>query len=149
MKLHTAEEILSPCINRTKLTQYAENKLKQLPSIAENMQCLIGEKFSEECIFVNDEGDGLYREYSNLDSLALEVAVNGQGDSWLINTKDAGVHLFDHGTGGIYSLNIDFRQFVQLVDLMKQHEKEPDKALIKLMKEIDSELPENWPFELD
>ena len=152
-QIHSIEEILSPFKTPSALSSYARGKLSRVPGdvigILDAMQRLAGHKLAEEMIFVNDEGKGLYHDYPDLAPLAVGIAVNGQGESWLMDVKSGKIAIFDHGSGDTYPLEMDFWQFLRLADLIGQYERaENTDGIYEAMAQIDIELLENYPFEL-
>lgn len=162
-KLHTADDIVEACGRDARpLSKYLRGKLSQVRGdvlfMLNALQKLIDCEICAEVVFIDDDGRELYCENKALADAYLQIAANGQGDAWLLGLKDGLVVFFDHDTGTITSLYLDFCRFLQLADLLAQweaysaeHDSPPAEALEQmrgLMTALHSQLPDNYPFEL-
>ena len=166
IKIHTIEEITAPFDSSSKgLSQYMRGRLTSaristmdVMHIVLVLQKLMDTEFSPEVTFCDDK----YCESEDLKKRYVQIAQNGQGDSWLLELENGLISFFDHNNSAVVPIFIDFWQFVQLADLLSQYEvmideaddnevddKEPIyKQMEMLMRAIHKDLPENYPFYL-
>ena len=155
MECRAFDVIMKEFPERRALSKYAA---KRLPcEIKGHMQILAGQEIYMDCIFENDDGGYLYANRDDADMFVL-VASSGQGDEWLLKLSDNTIWFLDHGeweeADGIQPLEICFKQFVVMADLLRQFEiKYPSPALkesgelLKIqLRSIKENLVWNYPF---
>jgi len=141
------------------LSKYAAERLPC--EIKGYMQFLVGQEIYMDCIFKDDDGEYLYNNRNDAGLFVL-VANSGQGDEWLLKLSDNTMWFLDHGeweeAEGIQSLEICFKQFVVMADLLRQFElecervypspisKESGELLKQQLRTIDKNLVWNYPF---
>ena len=157
-KIMAAFEVAIP------LSKYVRGKLSVLRAdtmeviaLVDTLQRLVGHELSCEVVFENDMGDDLYTQTEKFEKEFIQIARNGQGDSWLLHLTENTVYFFNHGSESVTDMKINFWQFLQLADLMAQYEdylnreeksKEVVDYFIRCMRLLREDLPENYPFDL-
>ena len=150
-------EILNDFTEKRTLSKYANEKLPA--EVKSYMQCLVGKKFSLDCIFEDDAGDNFHHDRDDADKFVL-IAADGQGNVWLLGLLDGVVYFLNHDIweepDSLRSMNISFEQFVVMADLLGQFEAEhpypySEKSIEQLKEQlcyIEKSLVEDFPYKL-
>jgi len=148
------DEILLEYLPKTNLTKSVLDKFPI--DIAKAMFLLAGNEISCDCRFEKDDGCFLYSDRVDANLYTL-ITTSGQGDEWLLRIDDNMICFLDHDIweepNAIISIDIEFKQFVIMADLLKQYESIniPDARDIELLKQnmhyINIRLPDIFPFD--